>query len=206
MRNATEKLQHRRHRPMYLAPSAVHMQHFAGRSNDSAEILGYCDDDGDDKTIEDLRIPLLVEIPHDDNLRIPVISPPSSGGSEVSMLLSPITPPLQHKPFQSPSIQQPYESSSHRPFRQRLYRAISSVYYVISDFLLLVFVCLMGLFFDVEVQVVKHRTRGRSGRVIVRNCSIPVMHRQRQYQSTDLLRPLQPRSTPSPFLMPDDMV
>jgi len=70
-------------------------------------------------------------------------------------------------------------------FKQKLYKTISSIYYVVLDLLLLIFVCLMGLFFHVEVQVVKHGNHGRNdidnngrGRIIIQ-------HQQQQQQQTN---------------------
>lgn len=224
MRNATEKLQHRRHRAVYLAPTAVHYQHFSSQSYDSGEhYFGSEAYDHHKFIIDDLRIPLFVEIPQDDNLRFPVTSPPCSNGSDVSPLLFPAISPVQHHrtlqwPFAeqhrqkelSPSQQQQERRRRRRPFREKLYKVIASVFVVIYDFLLLISVCLMGLFFHVEVQVVKQRAHhGRRGRIIVQQSltAAEEIRRQRQYQSTDLLRPLQQRgSPPVSFLMQDDMV
>lgn len=193
MRDAAEKLQHRRHRPVYLAPTAVNLQHFSSRSYHSEECSGN-ESYVDDNSIEDLRIPLFVEIPHDDDLRLPITSPPCSNGSNRSPLGTPVF-----------SQQTQYRTS--RPFRERLYTVVSSIYVVVSDFLLLVVVCLMGLFFHVEVQVVQQRSHGRGGRVIVQKSSTTDTQRdQREYHSTDLLRPLHPSSSSSSFLSPDDMV
>lgn len=237
MRDTAEKLQHRRHRAVYLAPTAVHLQHFSSQSYDSGEDYFGSDaayDDNDKAFIlDDLRIPLFVEIPQDDNLLLPVISPPCSNGSDVSPLLSPVLSPVvseaaqQHQTLQWPfeeeqQYRQKQSSPSQsqrrhcrrRPFKERLYKMISSVLVVMYDFLLLISVCLMGLFFHVEVQVVKQRAHhGRRGRIIVQKQSSATAaemqrQRQRQYQSTDLLRPLQQRSPPSgSFLIGvDDMV
>jgi len=206
MRNATEKLQHRRHRPVYLAPTAVHLQHFSSKSYDSGEYFGNESQD-DNKLIEDLRIPISIEIPQDDNLRFPITSPPCSNGSDVSTLFSPVAPRAQHQLIQSSLIEQRQKESLslRHPMTKRLYKVISWVFVMVSDFLLLIFVCLMGLFFHVEVQVIKQRAHGRRGRVIVQQSSTAET-RQRQYQSTDLLRPLQQSSPSSLFLMPDEMV
>jgi hypothetical protein len=235
MRDTTEKLQHRRHRAVYLAPTAIHLQHFSSQSYDSGEDYFGSDDAYDDHDkafiLDDLRIPLFVEIPQEDNLRFPVISPPCSNGSEMGPLLSPVLSEAaqQHQtlqwPFEedeqyrqkesSPSQSQRRHRHRRRPFKERLYKLISSVLVVMYDFLLLISVCLMGLFFHVEVQVVKQRAHhGRRGRIIVQKQSSATaaemqrQQRQRQYQSTDLLRPLQQRSPPSgSFLMGvDDMV
>merc|ERR1711924_79423 len=183
----------------YLAPSAGYGQQFRGRiiSNDS-------DNFGDDDSVDDLRIPLLIDVPHDPNLRLPLVSPPSSAGSEVVSRLHPSASPSLQSSQSESSIQGDYPTFS---LMQRISKAISSICYVILDFLLLIFVCLMGLFFHVEVQVVKHRTRGRSGRVIIQNNSV-LPSTTHQYHSSDLLRPPQPTSRSSissPFLM-DDMV
>jgi hypothetical protein len=207
MRNATEKLQHRRHRAVYLAPTAVHYQHFSSQSYDSGEhYFGSEAYDHHKFIIDDLRIPLFVEIPQDDNLRFPVTSPPCSNGSDVSPLLFPAISPVQHHrtlqwPFAeqhrqkelSPSQQQQERRRRRRPFREKLYKVIASVFVVIDDF-----------------QVVKQRAHhGRRGRIIVQQSltAAEEIRRQRQYQSTDLLRPLQQRgSPPVSFLMQDDMV
>ena len=198
MRNGADTLQHRRHRPVYLAPSAGYVQQFRGRiiSNDS-------DNFGDDESAEDLRIPLLIDVPHDPSVRLPLVSPPSSAGSEVSRYHTGVSPSLQSSQSVS-SIQGEYPTLS---LIQRISRATSSICYVIMDFLLLIFVCLMGLFFHVEVEVVKHRTPGRSGRVIIQNNTV-LPSTSHRYHSSDLLRPPQPASRSgisSPFLM-DDMV
>ena len=205
MRNATEKLQHRRHRPAYLAPTAVHLQHFSSKSYDSGEYFGN-ENYNDDNLIEDLRIPLFVEIPQDEVVRFPITSPPCSNGSDVN-IISTLASLTQHHPVQSSSIEQLQKESSflRRLFREKFCKVISSVFVVVADFLLLIFVCLMGLFFHVEVQVVKQRAHGRRGRVVVQQSSIAETQ-QRHYQSTDLLRPLQQSSPSSRFLMSDDMV
>jgi len=176
-----------------------------------------------------LRIPLFVDIPQEDNLRFPVISPLCSNGSEMGPLLSPVLSEAaqQHQtlewPFEEEQQYRQKESSPsqsqrrhrRRPFKERLYKLFSSVLVVMYDFLLLISVCLMGLFFHVEVQVVKQRAHhGRRGRIIVQKQSSATaaemqrQQRQRQYQSTDLLRPLQQRSpTSGSFLIGvDDMV
>jgi len=86
--------------------------------------------------------------------------------------------------------QQQYTLSSSSPgpgpilsFKQQIYKMISSIYYVVLDLLLLIFVCLMGLFFHVEVQVVKHGNNGGNdinnndrGRIIIQ-------HQQQQQQN-----------------------
>lgn len=204
MRNATEKLQHRRHRPVYLAPTAVHLQHYSSKSYDSGE---YSSNYDDHKFIEDLKIPLFVEIPQDNDLRLPITSPPCSNGSDVSTMISPVVPETQQQPVRSPSTERMQKQSSplSRLFRDRLYKILFSVFAVVSDFMLLIFVCLMGLFFHLEVQVVKQRAHGRRGRVIVQQCSIAET-RQDQYQPNHLLRPLQHSSASSSFLMTEDMV
>jgi len=206
MRNATEKLQHRRHRPAYLAPTAVNLQHFSSKSYDSGEYFGN-ENYNDYNLIEDLRIPLFVEIPQDEVVPFPIASPPCSNGSDVNTVFSTLASPTQHHPVQLSSIEQLQIESSflRRSFREKFCKVISSVFIVVADFLLLIFVCLMGLFFHVEVQVVKQRAHGRRGRVVVQQSSIAETH-QRHYQPTDLLQPLQQSSPSSTFLMSDDMV
>lgn len=161
--------------------------------------------------IEDLQVvPLLVKVPYDEDLRLPIVSPPSSDGSAVTNTIdkeeqedsnssysyspfiipsslslslqlssqSILQPKHRHTSSQSSSlsIQQPPQytpstlsslpSSRSRPRSQRLvllliilkqtlFGMISSIYYVVLDFLLLIFVCIMGLFFHVEIEVVK---------------------------------------------------
>jgi len=204
MRNGTEKLQHRRHRPVYLAPTAVNLQHFSSKSYDSGE---YFDSENYDNDIyiEDLRIPLFVQIPQDDRLRLPIISPPCSDGSKVSILFSPAVRRTQHQRVQSQLPGTYFGSSLLLSFTKAVHRLISSVYVIVSDFILLILVCVMGLFFHVEVEVVKQRVHGRRGRVIVQQ-SYGTETQQRQYQSTDLLRPLHQSSQSDSLLMPDDMV
>eukprot|EP00536_Pseudo-nitzschia_multiseries_P009872 jgi/Psemu1/24452/gm1.24452_g len=60
MRNNPENMQHRRHRPMYLAPPAARLQHLLANSNDSSQNdgIGYDDNRDSDSYIKDLRIPL----------------------------------------------------------------------------------------------------------------------------------------------------
>jgi len=203
-----EKLQHRRHRPVYLAPSAVHFRRFSGKSYDTDENSSNANDDGD-KRIESLGIPLLVQIPDDDNLRFPITSPPCSNGSNGSALVPPVAlPPLQHQlyKFSSTPQRQHEPSRPQHSLREKMYKVISSIYFVVSDFLMLVFVCVIGLFFHVEVQVVKQRTRRRRGRVVVQHSSIPMTQQQQRYQSTDLLQPQKAPSTTNSFLIPDEMV
>lgn len=98
-------------------------------------------------------IPLLLEVPTD---QPQVASPPSSGELSIDMytMIAAQKPPL--------------------PIRRRIWRGIRSLYNWFVDALLLVVVCCMGFFFyDFEVKMVKTdrhraRTRGRSGRVIIR--------------------------------------
>lgn len=157
--------QRRRHKAVYLAPSAGNLQHSQ-----------------DVSSVEELRIPLLVEV---SRTSTEVVSPPSSVGSAHS-LASWSPPPL------------PPQRPASRSFRRRFYKAASAVYYLMMDFLLLAFVCLMGLFFDVEVQVVKSdrrraRARGRSGRVIIQrvNSSAGGTYCRpfSEVRTTNLLRP-----------------
>jgi hypothetical protein len=152
--------QRRRHKAVYLAPSAGNLQQ---PQNGCPSI--------------DLSIPLLVEVPQTPTT---VVSPPSSVGSELSHASStPPPPPQRH---------------SSRSFRYRFCKALSSLYYVVMDFLLLVFVCLMGLFFDVEVQVVKldrrrARARGRSGRIVIQTRTSGGKRRHSsEFRTTNLLR------------------
>jgi hypothetical protein len=140
-------------------------------------------DDYDDyhDIIEDLRIPLLIQIPNDEKLRFPIVSPPSSNGSAVITAIAKMTTRekiLSYSPFIIPSLSRPwsssqstslsiqhqqYASSPQNPslsfkFKQsKLYKMMTSIYYIVLDFLLLIFVCLMGLFFHVEVQVEKQQ-------------------------------------------------
>lgn len=205
MQRASEKVQHRRHRPVYLAPSAMDFQQFSTRSYDS-----YGDESYDDEnSVEDLMIPLFVEIPQDESLRLPITSPPCSGGSS-SMRSGPYSPGFISAEFDFPSEHAEYrriESMTNcGRFRERLCRAIRWVYALISDFFLLIFVCVMGLFFHVEVQVVKERARRKRGRVVVQKSSHR-RHHHREYRSTDLLRPLQQQSSPSnSYLYSDEIV
>jgi len=201
-----EKEQHRRHRPAYLAPTAVHLQHFSSKSYDSGEYFGN-EIYNDDNLIEYLRIPLFIEIPQDEVVRFPITSPPCSNGSDANTLFSTLASRTQHHPVQSLSIEQLQKESSflRRSFREFSCKVISSVFVVFADFLLLILVCLIGLFFHVEVQVVNQRAHGRRGRVVVQQSS-RAETQQRYYQSTDLLRPLQQSSPSSTFLMSDDMV
>ena len=196
---ATEKVQHRRHRPVYLAPSAMDFQPFSTRSYDSYGNESY----EDENSVEDLMIPLFVEIPQDESLRLPITSPPCSGGSS-SMRSTLYSPGFIPAEFDFPSEDTEYRQNESMPrrIRGKLCRAIRWVYALISDFFLLIFVCVMGLFFHVEVQVVKERARGRRGRVVVqKNSQRRHRHREydhhREYRSTDLLRPLQQHSSPS---------
>ena len=200
MQRANETVHHRRHRAVYLAPTAVDLQHFS--SNKSYDSFGNDTYEDDENYAEDLLIPLFVEIPHDENLRLPITSPPCSGGS--NNIISPV--------FSSYELYQPEEEQTeslpvHRRFGRKLRKVISTVYAVVSDFCLLIFVCLMGLFFHVEVQVVKERTK--RGRVVVQKSNATAERRRRrrhEYQSTDLLRPLQQGSPSNSYLTPDDMV
>ena len=204
MRNGTEKLQHRRHRPVYLAPTAVHLQHFSSKSYDSRECF---DSENNDSEIfiEDLRIPLFIQIPQDEDLRLPITSPPCSAGSSVSISFSPTVRRPHHERVQSRSGEIHSRSTSLLSFREPIRRLISWVYMVVSDFVLLILVCVMGLFFHVEVEVVKQRVHGRRGRVVVQQ-NYSAETQQCQYQSTDLLRPLHLNSPSSSFLRSDDMV
>jgi hypothetical protein len=217
MRNSIDnKVQNRRqHRPVYVAPTAVHLQHYSSKSYDSGDFFGdgiYDDDDND--FIEDLKIPLFVHLPRDDNLRLPITSPPCSNGSEPGgTLFPPAVSQSPHPIFRSSSFgeeqrhnKSPRSSSFHRSFRKRIHKAVSSVFIVVSDFLLLIFVCVMGLFFHVEVQVVKERARARRGRITIQQSSSEAEIRQHQYHSTDLLRPLHQVPPSSSLLAPDDMV
>lgn len=204
MRNGIEKLQHRRHRPVYLAPTAVHLQHFSSKSYNSGE---YFDSEKNEKDIfiEDLRIPLFIQIPQDESLRLPVTSPPCSGGSSVSFSLTPAVRQTQRQRVQSRSARTYFRSSLLLSFRELLHRLTSWIFLVVSDFVLLILVCVMGLFFHVEVEVVKQRMHGRRGRVIVQQ-SYSADTQQCQYQSTDLLRPLHMSSPSSSLLKSDDLV
>lgn len=210
MRRATEQtVQHRRHRAVYLAPTAVDLQHFSS-SNKSYDSLGNDSYENDDEQyVEDLRIPLFVEIPHDENLRLPITSPPCSGGSHVEPLVSPVFSSYE---YQVTHQEERWHTESPRgqPHRRRgrVCQWISTVYAVVSDFCLLIFVCLMGLFFHVEVQVVKERAHGRRGRVVAQKGSARERRRRRrhEYRSTDLLRPLEHNSPSNSYLTPDDMV
>ena len=207
MRQVSENLQHRRHRPVYLAPAALTLQHFSTRSYDSFGNETY----DDENFVEDLIIPLFVEIPHEENLRLPVTSPPCSGGSSsnVSTFLPPGYIPTEYQTAQPLFPKQRRSESALMCGRlgKRIYTVISSVYDMVSDFLLLIFVCLMGLFFHVEVQVVKERAHGRRGRVVIQKNSVEECRRRHcEYRSTDLLRPLQQSSPTNSYLMPDDMV
>ena len=212
MRHGPEKVQNRRHRPVYLAPTAVNLQNFSTRS--SYDSFGNDTYDDGDENFEDLMIPLFVEIPHDEDLRLPITSPPCSGGSRsidvsCSTLHSPGFVPTEFQAAE-PLLQERRRNESlpmRGPLRNRLYKVISSVYALVSDFLLLIFVCLMGLFFHVEVQVVKERAHGRRGRVVVQKSSAEERRQRRhEYRSTDLLRPLQQNSPSNSYLTPDDMV
>lgn len=119
----------------------------------------------------DLNIPLLVEIPRQSTPD--VVSPPSSVGSEAS--------------FHPPSPRRA------RPFRRSVAKQCFRLYHFLLDLLLLIFVCIMGLFLDVEVQVVKQdrrraRARGRgSGRVVIQTRDHDE-HRDQYYQASNLLR------------------
>lgn len=153
--------QRRRHKAVYLAPSAGYQQH---PHYESPSI--------------DLRIPLLVEVPQTPTT---VVSPPSSVCSEISV--ASWTPPPR-----------PPRHYSSRSFHIRFCKALLSMYYFVMDFLLLAFVCLMGLFFDVEVQVVKldrrkARARGRSGRIVIQTTtSGGKRHHSPELRTTNLLR------------------
>ncbi|VEU37680.1 unnamed protein product [Pseudo-nitzschia multistriata] len=218
MRQTQEKLQHRRHRPMYLAPSAVVLQQFSSGSNDSSDNVGFdCGDDRDnDGCIDDLRIPLFVKIPMDDRFRMPILSPPSSNGSRANNESVPTsstsipeqqpqpwafppTPP-QHQGHHEPS----FSSTRIGPFSERFIRFFTALYYLVSDFITLILVCVVGLFFDVKVQVVNHRSHRRRGRISLRNNLYRA--EDRRYNSSDLLRPLPPEMDERPLLMEDDMV
>lgn len=214
------KVQNRRqHRPVYVAPTAVHLEQYFSKSYDSGDFFGdgIYDDDDENDCIEDLKIPLFVHIPRDDNLRLPITSPPCSNGSERGGALFPPAVSQSPRPiFPSSSSfgeeqrrhdnESPRSSSIRRSFRKRIHKAISSVFIVVSDFLLLIFVCVMGLFFHVEVQVVKERARARRGRITIQQSSSEADIRQHQYHSTDLLRPLHQVPPSSSLLTPDDMV
>mmetsp|Transcript_7275 Transcript_7275/g.17742 ORF Transcript_7275/g.17742 Transcript_7275/m.17742 type:complete len:205 (+) Transcript_7275:330-944(+) len=204
MRNGTEKLQHRRHRPVYLAPTAVHLQHYSSKSYDSGEDI---DNEKNDSgiSIEDLRIPLFVQIPQNEILRLPVTSPPCSDGSSVSISFSPAVHRTERERVRWQSAETNLRPSPLLSFRESLHRLLSRVYLVVSDFVLLIMVCVMGLFFHVEVEVVEQRVQGRRGRVVVQQ-SHNARTRHRQYQSTDLLRPLNSGSPSSSLFRSDDVV
>ena len=210
MRNATENLQHRRHRPMYLAPTALNFQHFSTQSYGS-EDYSY-DNYDDEESVDDLMIPLFVEIPQDDNLRLPITSPPCSNGSgrqEIATQSSWVEPAWAEPAWVEPAWvehRQKEQPSRRLPYKERLFRIVSKVYALVYDFLLLIFVCLIGMFFHVEVQVVKERAHGRrrEGRIIVQKYS-RTHERQSRYQSTDLLQPLH-QSSHSTSYSADDMV
>jgi len=212
MRRAAETVHHRRHRAVYLAPTAVDLKNFSS-SNKSYDSIGNDTyDNDDDNYVEDLRIPLFVEIPHDEDLRLPITSPPGSSGSNVDSLVAPVFSSFEyqmtHEERRYTESPRGSQQQQQRRGRGRVCQWISTVYAVVSDFCLLIFVCLMGLFFHVEVQVVKERTHGRRGRVVVQKGSAEERRRNRrhEYRSTDLLRPLQHNSPSNSYLTPDDMV
>mmetsp|Transcript_34091 Transcript_34091/g.80239 ORF Transcript_34091/g.80239 Transcript_34091/m.80239 type:complete len:219 (+) Transcript_34091:54-710(+) len=218
MRNNSENLQHRRHRPMYIAPPAARLQHLSAVSNDSSEnhSVGYNDDRDSNSHVKDLRIPPFVHIPQDKNLRIPIISPPSSNGSEENAPFQTTSNPLSQNWALQPtrtSAQHPgqYESSLSATttttccgFGQRLLNALALVYYAVFDVVLLVFACIIGLFFHVEVHVVKHRSHRRRGRVIIQN-DIHSSKRE-HYNSSELLRPVPPELTHVPYFAENEVV
>lgn len=137
----------RHHRAAYLAPR---------RHHDDNNLL---------PNHHELSVPLLVEIKHNESPV--VVSPPSSVESEVSFDhhyndfdAIPLPPP--------PRLVRSKRRSSWR--KRRLVKTIIRLYQLLLDCLLLLFVCVMGLFFDVEVQVVRQDRRrgGRgSGRVVI---------------------------------------
>jgi hypothetical protein len=153
----------RRHRPAYLAPARIQQ---------SQSQHHHISDGGSG---HDLNIPLLVEIPRQSTTA--VVSPPSSVGSEAS--------------FHPPSPPRTPPRIRRRPFRRRLLKLCLRLYHFLLDVLLLLFVCIMGLFFDVEVQVVKQdrrRARGRgSGRVVIQTRDHQE-ERDPYYRSTNLLQ------------------
>lgn len=133
----------RRHRAVYLAPSVGQWHQ---QQNTQQE-----DPHSPDFSLGDLGIPLLLEVPSSSPL---VVSPPSSvEGSSYE--------------FQEELQQQLYP----RSFGQHVMDVMMGMYNGFVDFLLLVIVCFMGLFFyDVEVKVVNRqrpRARGRNGRIVL---------------------------------------
>lgn len=222
---------------MYLAPPAARLQHLLANSNDSSQNdgIGYDDNRDSDSYIKDLRIPLFVQIPRDEDSRTPILSPPSSNGSDRNnTLLMPSfsdadfqylasrpapmpttmptmipTPMPTMTPTPTPTQHRgQYESSLSetpcRRFVQRLLKALTSAYYLMADLILLVLVCVIGLFFHVDFHVVKHRSRRRRGHVIIRN---DLYNSKRgHYRSSELLRPLSPEMTQIPSFIEDDMV
>jgi hypothetical protein len=169
----------RRHRPAYLAPSRTHTHKFPCQQQ-SIGCSGH-----------DLNIPLLVEIPQQSTPE--VVSPPSSVGSESSF----------HPPSTSTSRTPP---RVRRTIRRRIVKQFFRLYHFLLDLLLLIFVCIMGLFFDVEVQVVKRDrrrslARGRgSGRVVIQTRDHDDEKNQ-HYLSSNLLK--NPPRSPDSSLGPD---
>ena len=174
----------RRHRPAYLAPSRRPRQ----QSQSQHQLIN-------GGSGHDLNIPLLVEIPQQSAPA--VVSPPSSVGSEASFH-TPSPPRTPSRPIRIPSR----ILRRRRPCRRRVIKSCYRLYHFLLDLLLLIFVCIMGLFFDVEVQVVKQdrrRARGRgSGRVVIQTRDPQEEERHRHhYQPSNLLRspPQSPHSS-----------
>jgi hypothetical protein len=153
----------RRHRPAYLAPSRTFTHHVPSQQH---VVSG---------SGHDLNVPLLVEIP----VQTPpeVVSPPSSVGSEASFRPLSASPPCTPPPHT----------------QRRIVKLCFRLYHFLLDLLLLMFVCVMGLFFDVEVQVMKQDKRrsiatGRgSGRVIIQTRD-RYDGNHKHYLSSNLLR------------------
>lgn len=186
----------RHHRPAYLAPARhpptqkQQQQQYQHLSQSHHAIIN------GGGSGHDVHIPLLVEIPQKNGgdgttaTTAEVMSPPSSVGSATSfhsqLMIPPSPPPSIHHYYQGlppPSLrnrrikqqQQNRRRRRRSPFRIRniVWKQCLRLYHLVLDVLLLVFVCIMGLFFDVEVQVVKQdrrrlQRRGRgSGRVVI---------------------------------------
>ena len=225
-RNTSVNLQHRRrqqwHRPAYLAPSVGRIQvtpqydEHRLQKNDDYEgrhrhkfyrhkIINDDDDDdaseddGNDNneyydTIDELQIPLFISVPHDDSLRFPVVSPPSSEGSSSGIYS------LSLSKFQQKNQQQRQTPSGVSPEESFCMKFLYSVYYAVSDVFLLIFVCLMGLFFHVEVQVVEHNNsqQGRNNNNNYRRGRIIIQTHPEGVESNDIANKKSPNDGHKP--------
>jgi hypothetical protein len=132
--------------------------------------------------VGETRIPLLVEVPsrHQSST---VVSPPSSVGSDLSAHDDDLDGDGDDDDLYDYRFDGDHHGPDHdhgdgyyyghalphflrrrkkRSFRRRILKMLLQFYHLIFDLLLIVFVCVMGIFFDVEVQVVKQDRRQRA--------------------------------------------